>query len=564
MTTVDFNQIEGPTPDYDEVVGQYDVLRTRLEQATTGARAVAVIQDWDALQRRLETWSNLAELRFEQDTTNEQYRAARRERDQVWPKLTELAIAFKRQILAGERSGDLEHHFGPCALNQWKAHVTTYDPKIEQDMVREAELELEYTELLASARLPFQGETYNLSRIVKFREDPDRAVRHSAEQVRWQWFFEHRAELDRIFDDQVRLRTSMARKLGFDDFVGLGYQRMVRVDYGREEVERFRDAVREQVTPLAETFNRRRAQQLGVDSLMSWDEGVFDPRGNPAPRGDHDWMLEQAQHMFDSMGGGLDDFFRVMTNSHLLDLKARDGKAGGGFCTSLDSYGLPFIFANFNGTKGDVEVFTHEVGHAFQNYLSRAQPLLDYTWPTYESCEIHSMSLEFLAWPEMERFFGDDAQRFRRIHLAQSLLFLPYGAAVDHFQHRVYEQPDATPDQRHAMWREMEQLYLPWRDYGDLEHPALGGFWQSQRHIYSSPFYYIDYTLALTCALQFWVRSRENPTRAMNDYVALCRRGGSLPFQQLAASADLVSPFEPSCLGDAVEHARQYLDLTNH
>lgn len=562
MTTVDFNQIEGPTPDYDEVVGQYDVLRTRLEQATTGARAVAVIQDWDALQRRLETWSNLAELRFEQDTTNEQYRAARRERDQLWPKLTELAIAFKRQILAGERSGDLEHHFGPCALNQWKAHVTTYDPKIEQDMVREAELELEYTELLASARLPFQGETYNLSRIVKFREDPDRAVRHSAEQVRWQWFFEHRAELDRIFDDQVRLRTSMARKLGFDDFVGLGYQRMVRVDYGREEVERFRDAVREQVTPLAETFNRRRAQQLGVDSLMSWDEGVFDPRGNPAPRGDHDWLLVQAQHMFDSMGGGLDDFFRVMTNSHLLDLKARDGKAGGGFCTSLDSYGLPFIFANFNGTKGDVEVFTHEVGHAFQNYLSRAQPLLDYTWPTYESCEIHSMSLEFLAWPEMERFFGDDAQRFRRIHLAQSLLFLPYGAAVDHFQHRVYEQPDATPDQRHAMWREMEQLYLPWRDYGDLEHPALGGFWQSQRHIYSSPFYYIDYTLALTCALQFWVRSRENPTRAMNDYVALCRRGGSLPFQQLAASADLVSPFEPSCLGDAVEHARQYLDLT--
>lgn len=561
MTTLDLRDLELSAPAFDAVAKQYEQLTTRLRQATTRPQAVAVVQEWDRLLRELETWSNLVHLRFEQDTANEAYRAARQERDRLWPKFTELAIDFKRALLEGPRRDDIEQQFGTCAAGLWEAHVTSYDPQIEQEVVRESDLEAEYTELLAAARLSFQDEVYNLSTIVKFREDPDRDVRHGAEQARWGWFAQQREKLDRIYDDLVGLRTTMARKLGFETFVGLGYKRMVRVDYGREEVERYREAVRTHVTPLAEELNRRRAEQLGVDRLMSWDEGIFDPRGNPRPRGDHDWMIGQAQQMFGSLADELDAFFRLMRDSHLLDLKSRENKAGGGFCTSLDRYGLPVIFANFNGTKGDVEVFTHEMGHAFQNYLSRTQPLLDYTWPTHESCEIHSMSLEFLTWPQMDRFFGEEAERFRRIHLMQSLLFLPYGVAVDHFQHQVYENPEATPEQRHAMWREMEQRYLPWRDYGDLEHPAAGGLWQSQRHIYLSPFYYIDYTLALCCALQFWVRSRQDPQGALRDYIALCERGGSLPFRQLVDSAGLASPFEPDCLRGAVEQARQYLQL---
>jgi len=288
---------------------------------------------------------------------------------------------------------------------------------------------------------------------------------------------------------------------------------------------------------------------------------VHDPQGNPAPRDDHDWLCEQAQKMFDAMGGGLDDFFRLMTQSHLTDLKNRDSKSPGGFCTSFPSVGLPYIFANFNGTKHDVEVFTHEMGHAFQAYMSRNQSLMDYLWPTYESCEIHSMGLEFLSWPQMELFFGNDADRFRRIHLEQALLFIPYGVAVDHFQHLVYASPQATPAERHAMWQEVERLYLPTRNYGDLPHLPQGGFWQFQRHIYLNPFYYIDYTLAQTCALQLWVRSQQDYAGTIRDYVALCSRGGEAPFQQLAKSARLVSPFETGCLRDVVGLARKQLAL---
>jgi M3 family oligoendopeptidase len=259
--------------------------------------------------------------------------------------------------------------------------------------------------------------------------------------------------------------------------------------------------------------------------------------------------------MFDAMGD-LGPFFRRMETGGFLDLADRKGKAGGGFCTSFPTEGMPFVFANFNGTKGDVEVFSHEMGHAFQSYESRDLPLSDYLWPTYESAEIHSMSLEFLTWPHMERFFGEDAPRFRRMHLAEALLFLPYGTAVDHFQHEIYAHPTMSPAERHDRWRSMEQTYLPWRNWGDLAYPARGGRWQQQRHIYLAPFYYIDYVLAQTCALQFWVRSERDRDTAMADYVALCRRGGQAPFRGLVASAGLTSPFDEGCLAEVVEAAR--------
>jgi M3 family oligoendopeptidase len=450
----------------------------------------------------------------------------------------------------------VERKFGPQAFALWDADVLAFDPAIIDDLVREANLQAEYNELTAGAKLQFRGQTYNLSGIVKFREDADRQTRHDSETVRWQWYADNRPQLDRIYGDLVRLRHEMAKKLGFADYIGLGYKRMKRVDYSQADVEQFRAEVREHLVPLAVELRKQQGTKLGVDKLMFWDDAVHDPAGNPAPHGEHDWMVERATRMFDSMGKDLGDFFRLMVQSKLTDLKNREGKAGGGFCTSFPSYGLPFIFANFNGTKHDVEVFTHEMGHAYQGYQSRNQPLVDYLWPTYESCEIHSMGLEFLTWPHMDQFFEQDAERFRRVHLTQGLLFIPYGVAVDHFQHLVYARPDATPAERHAMWQEMERMYLPWRDYGDLPHVASGGFWQFQRHIYLSPFYYIDYTLAQTCALQLWVRSQKDPAGTLAAYNALCARGGEAPFQELARSAGLVSPFQKGCLKSVVEQAK--------
>jgi len=554
MLTID--QLTAPTPTYDDVAAKYRVLESELNAAATGEAAADVVHRWDVLRRELETWSSLVNLRFNQDTTSGQYKRDREYCDELTPKLIDLDVRIKRLLLAHPRRADLERRFGPQAFALWDADVMSFDPVIEDDLVREAKLQAEYNELTAGAKLSFRGQTYNLSGIVKFREDADRQTRHDAEQVRWQWYADNRPQLDRIYDDLVRLRHGMARKLKYKGYIELGYKRMKRVDYNQHDVEQFRAEVRTHLVPLAAELRRKQAAALGVEKLMFWDDVIHDAQGNPAPHGEHDWMVARATEMFDAMGNDLGGFFRLMVQARLTDLKNRDGKAGGGFCTAFPSYGLPFIFANFNGTKHDVEVFTHEMGHAYQAYQSREQPLLDYLWPTYESCEIHSMGLEFLTWPHMEKFFEADAERFRRIHLTQGLLFIPYGVAVDHFQHLVYARPEATPTERHAMWQEVERTYLPWRDYGDLPHVAGGGFWQFQRHIYLSPFYYIDYTLAQTCALQLWVRSQQDPAGTLAAYNALCARGGEAPFQALARSAGLVSPFQPGCLRDVVEQAK--------
>ena len=286
----------------------------------------------------------------------------------------------------------------------------------------------------------------------------------------------------------------------------------------------------------------------------------MDPAGNPKPAGGHDYLVVQAQTMFDRMDKRLGAFFRLMNEGGFLDLKNRPGKAGGGFCTSFPAEGVPFIFANFTGTHHDIGVFTHEMGHAFQNWESRHQPGIDYLWPTMEAAEIDSMGLEFLTHPHMDLMVGPEAaDRFRRMHLIGALAFLPYGVCVDHFQHEVYANPDATPAERHAIWSRLERLYMPWTDYGDLDYPAKGGRWQAKHHIYASPFYYIDYTLAQCCAMQFWVKSRRDAVGALDAYTALCARGGSAPFGELVRSAGLVSPFADGALKDVVREAASVL-----
>lgn len=554
------NDMKIDAPAFEEIAARYQALEARFTAAPDPEARLAVIQEWDGLRCHLDSWRSLTHLRFNQKTDDREHRAARERCDELTPRFQRLDVSLKRMVLASPHRKDLARRLGAQAFALWESDVMAFEPAIEEDLVREARLEAEYVELLAGARIRFRGEDLNLPEIRRFATGPERATRHEAEQARWTWFTDHQTDLDRIFDDLVHLRTSMSKKLGLASYVDLGYRRMQRVDYDAADVARFRDQVRDQVVPLAATLRQRQAARLGVERLCFWDEAVHDPRGNPEPQGDHAWMLAQAQEMFDAMHPDLASFFSMMRDRGLLDLQARDGKSDGGFCTGFPIWGVPFIFGNFNGSKADVEVFTHESGHAFQFYRSGDMELLDYVWPTAESCEVHSMALEFLTWPHMERFFGDHAERFRRNHLTDSLLFLPYGTAVDHFQHLVYESPGASPDERRDLWQQMERTYLPWRRYRDLAHPAAGGFWQLQRHIYINPFYYIDYCLAQTCALQFWIRSRQDADAALNDYVALCNRGGRLPFQSLVRSAGLASPFDEGILASVVGQTHDALE----
>lgn len=556
-----FDTMATPDPDLAETEAKIQSLISELGQAQDLAAQLAVIRSWEELRRDQDTWGSLVNLHFHQDTSDAQKKARREKLDAMSPRLQNFTVQMKKALLALPNREELVGAIGDQVFALWESDARTFDEKIEADLAEEAKLCAAYTELRSGLQMEFQGETHNLSSMGRFASDPDRQVRYEASKVRWSAFSEKQAEFDDIYDQLVKVRTRIAHQLGYPSFIELAYDRMNRTDYTRHDVEVFRNEVREYVVPLSVRLREAQRERLGLDKLMSWDEALVDLSGNPKPGGDVAWMVDRAREMYDEMHPELGKFFRILDEKGLLDLDLRPTKAGGGFCTGFPRWGVPFVYANFNGTKHDVTVLTHEMGHAFQFYASQQQPILDYFWPTLESCEIHSMSLEFLAWPWMDRFFGDDDERFRQNHLSEALTFLPYGVAVDHFQHLVYANPDATPAERNAMWQEMERLYLPDRDYGDLPHVTQGGLWQQQLHIYEVPFYYIDYALAQSVALQFWDASQRDFGETLDRYVALCRRGGSLPFNQLVQSTGMRSPFEAGCLRDVVQTAEQALKV---
>ncbi|AQU86832.1 peptidase M3 [Komagataeibacter nataicola] len=552
-----FDSLAFPRPARDALALRFGQVSTLLDQGRVADAACL----FDTIRRDYESWSALVDLRFAQDTTSPTAKADRDYADGLGPYVTAHEVTLKRRLLEYPDPTAVAQVVTPHTLELWRTDITTFDPRIADALEEEARLSGEYTALLASARVEIGGQQVNLSGLAPYAESTDRAVRQQAEHLRWAFFAKNAPRLDTLFDDMVHLRHGMARTLGYDSYIPLAYRRMRRVDYGPADVARFRDDVQAHVVPLVHDIVQKRAATMGWEVLYSWDEPLIDPLGNPRPAGGHDLLMARAQTMFERMGGDLGSFFAQMRENGYLDLINRPGKAGGGFCTSFPTVGMPFIFANFNGTQHDINVFTHEMGHAYQNWKSRNLPAIDLLWPTMDAAEINSMALEFLTWPHIDLMVEPgQGERYRRMHLISSLAFLPYGVCVDHFQHEVYARPDMTPAERHGVWRELEQRYLPWRDYGGLPHPTMGGRWQAQGHIYRSPFYYIDYALALCCAMQFWIRSHDDAPGALKAYVDLCAQGGAQPFTRLVRSAGLQSPFQPGTLADVVRTARALLD----
>ncbi|WP_199623691.1 M3 family oligoendopeptidase [Paenibacillus alkalitolerans] len=546
-------------PDVEKFVSEFRALLDKFTSAKNAEGQNAALAEINRLRSGFGTMESISHVRHTVDTKDPFYEAEREFFDEAEPTAKGLVSELYKALIASPYRAELESKWGRHLFALADAEVRTFAPEIVEELQHENKLVSEYVKLLASASIEFDGGTYNLSQISAFLESDDRDVRRRASGARWSFFQDNGAKLDELYDRLVKVRTSVARKLGYDNFVGLAYDRLNRTDYDASMVANFRKQVREQLVPVATKLWERQRQRIGADTLMYFDLNYYFPSGNAKPHGGVEWQLERGSKMYAELSRETDEFFRFMVDNGLLDLESKAGKAGGGYCTYFDLYKAPFIFANFNGTAHDVTVLTHEAGHAFQVYCSTGYEVPEYHWPTLEACEIHSMSMEFFTWPWMELFFEGDTEKFKYYHVVSSLQFIPYGVTVDEFQHWVYENPEASPSERKAKWRELERVYLPHRNYEGNDFLEQGGFWQGQSHIYRTPFYYIDYTLAQICAFQFWKRMRENRETAWADYVRLCRAGGSKPFTELVEAAGLISPFADGCIASVIDAVEQYL-----
>ncbi|MEA4902777.1 M3 family oligoendopeptidase [Desulfitobacterium sp.] len=547
-------------PDMSKMKVNFKDLLDRFQHAESFPEQDQAMVEINRLRENFESMYELVQIRHSVDTTDRFYEEEQEYFDENSPIYEGLISEYYRALVNSLFRNELEAKWGKQLFRIAELTLKTFKPEIIENLQLENKLESEYLKLIASAKIQFEGEERNLSGLGPFLQSPDREMRRKANRAKYSFFTEHEDELDAIFNQLVNVRTEIAKKLGYDNYVELGYARMLRSDYTPEMVAQFRKQVEMEIVPVATKLRERQRRRLGLDQLMYYDEKLIFPEGNANPKGTPEWIIENGRRMYSELSPETHEFFNYMLEHELLDLVTQKGKAGGGYCTYISKYQSPFIFSNFNGTSGDVDVLTHEAGHAFQVYCSRNFAVPEYHWPTYESCEIHSMSMEFFAWPWMELFFKDEADKYRFTHLSEALLFIPYGVAVDEFQHFVYSYPEATPDERKKAWRNIEKKYLPYRIYGDNEYLERGGFWHQQGHIFSSPFYYIDYTLAQLCAFQFWKRSRENHKQAWEDYNKICHVGGSLSFLEIVKTANLISPFEEGSIHSVIGVIEEWLD----
>ena len=551
--TMKFEDFPFTMPNEKKITAKLASLIEELEQCGSALTASVAIKHWNKYMTKLATTQSLIYVRYSINTKDPVYKKAQDRCDELSPIVSAYGNKFAKILSKAPYRKDLEKKFGKYYFQMIDNSLKAFDEKIIPELIQENKLVSEYDALLGSAEIEFRGQTLNLTQLGKYITDVDRDTRKEAAQAMDKWMGEHEPEFARIYDELVHLRDNMAKKLGYKNFVDLGYLRLGRTDYNSKMVKGYRQQIAETVVPVCAKLYKQQMKNLGIKNPQYYDYNLHFKSGNPKPAGDVNYLVNAAHEMYSDLGPESKEFFEFMMDHHLMDLEAKKGKAPGGYCTSFPLYKAPFIFSNFNGTQADVNVLTHEGGHALQAYLSFPIKIPEYQSPTLESCEIHSMSMEFFAWPYMDKFFGKDANKYKYLHLSDAIEFLPYGISVDEFQHWVYEHPNATHEERCKIWKDIESRYTPHKKYDDTPTYAKGTIWMRQGHIFTTPFYYIDYTLAQVCAFQFFVEMRKNHEKTWKKYIKLCKFGGKAPFVGLLQANHLRNPFEPGNVAKVIK-----------
>ncbi|HCH68486.1 MAG TPA: M3 family oligoendopeptidase [Clostridiales bacterium] len=526
----------------------FEKAEKTMKEATSVHSVLAAKKIFDDAAIEYATAVSLANCRFTLDTRNEFYTKEIEYYDQVSPLFEELSVKFNDLLLTTPFRKELELHINKRILQKAELSKKSFSPAVIEDCQKENALVTEYSKLMAGMTFLWQGKEIPLSALRGELENGDRDVRRECAIAIGKGLKKHEKELDDLYDRLVKIRTIIAHKLGYKSFTELGYYRMGRLDYDATMVKAFRDNVQKDLVPVVKELKERIARELDIDRITFYDDAIYSGGPVPKPLLDAKGIFQAAEEMYDDMNPEIGAFMHRMLEAEAFDVEAREGKWGGGYCTTFPKYKQPFILANFNGSCGDVDVITHEFGHALAANFVFYGGDMDLDVGGMETAECHSMSMEFLSWKYTEKFFGESANAYRKKHLLSSLSFIPYGVIVDEFQHEIYDHPDYTPEERKAVYRRLEEKYRPYMEFKDIPYIEEGTRWQYQMHIYETPFYYIDYCLAQTVALWFLVKSRENYQKALDDYLTFLKTGGQKSFEALLETAGIPSPFKEGSL----------------
>lgn len=555
-----FKDIQYTRPDCEAFQKLAEDNAEKIKNAVSYSEAKKVFLEFDKAESEFFDMGNIAYIRHTIDTSDEFYDKENEFLNEKTPELMPSLLAFSNAVYDSRFKPDFVAEFGEQMFAEIELRRKSFSEKNIPLLQKEAKLCNEYEKIIASADILFDGKHLNLYGIMSYFENPDRNVRHDAYKAYSKFYESNEENFERIWDELIKVRTEMGKNLGFENYIPLGYMNQGRTDYDEKDVAAFREQVREELVPFCAKLYEAQAKRIGVDKVKAYDEAYLFNDGNAVPVGDDDFLIEQAREMYHDMSKETGEFVDFMLGHDLLDVKNKPKKASTGYMTGLNSIKAPFVFSCFNHTTGDVQVLTHEFGHAFAGYMAmRNQPVSTYYSESTDIAENHSMSMEQFAYPYAEKFFGDKADKFRFSHLQEALTFVPFGVAVDEYQHIVYANPELTPKQRTAEWKKLEEKYMPWREYDDIDFFAKGGWWYHKIHIFLYPFYYINYTLTTMGAMEFKKKMHEDKESAWKDYLNLCKVGGSLGYKETLKYANLSLPFEKGSVKRAVSYAEDIL-----
>ncbi len=556
-----FSEYPYQRPDIEALKARMTETAATIRAAQTAAAQIAAFDSLTQESQYAETMMSLAYVRNTINTRDEFYDAERDYFDQIAPELSERSNELNAALLDSPFRAELEAHYGTLLFRNMEIERRSFRPELIPLMQEASRLESQYQKLYAGMTVEFEGKTMPLPMLGKYKGSADRAVRRAAFEAEGRAFDAHQQELDEIFDRLVKNRNAQGRLLGHENYLQLGYDRLGRNCYGGKELAAFREQIARDLVPIIAEVKEKQRRRIGVERLCIYDDNFRFADGNAEPEGTPDEILAAGKAMYQDLSPETKEFVEFMFDSELFDVLSREGKAPGGYCTHFPSYQAPFIFSNFNGTAGDVDVLTHEAGHAFAFYRAMHNPAIHPSlWsPTMEACECHSMSMEFLTQDYHKNFFGARTAKYELAHCEDSLDFIPYGCMIDEFQHRMYENENLTPAERNAVWEELEHKYRPWLSMDGLPFYGRYSHWQWKLHVYLHPLYYIDYCMAQTVAFQLWTLSLRDRQAAWQKYLSFVDQAGTKTFEELCRSAGLRVPYEAGCIRDIGSQIRDWL-----
>lgn len=556
-----FPEMQYRRPDIDAMIALCKTAEEGIKNAPDAQTVLTIYRNLMQEQAHFYSMASLAYIRFTLNTKDDFYNTEKTFLDEQSPLLQGPAQAVDMALMNSPFRAELEEELGTLLFKNLEISVRSFREELVPLMQEANKLESAYQELYASATVEWEGETIPLPMLGLYKESPDRATRKKAFEKEGGFFDAHREELDTIFDKLVKNRNAQARLLGHENYLQLGYDRLGRNCYGYNELKAFRKQIAEDLVPVVTMTKEDQKKRIGVDQIHLYDHDFLFADGNALPKGTPDDILAAGKKMYDEMNPETAEFIDFMYENQLLDVLSKEGKAPGGYCSTIEDYKAPFIFSNFNGTADDVDVLTHEAGHAFAAFRAFKNNLPLYAQsPTMEACEVHSMSMEFLTQDFHHLFFGENTAKYEYVHAANALSFIPYGCMVDEFQHIMYENENLTPDERNQVWLDLEKKYRPHLHQEDLPFYGRGSGWQFKLHIYLHPLYYIDYCMAQAVAFRFWTMSLKDPADAWKRYLAFVDLGGTVTFEEAVRAAGIPLPYDEGSMGEVAREIATWLE----